>query len=92
MDVLPIVDLTGDGTVNNVDVYNLMEHWGTDDPLCDIGPTPMGDGIVDKKDLIVLAEHVTDGMVPLCGDVNYDGVVDLFDLAELSKNWLQQRP
>jgi hypothetical protein len=28
----------------------------------------------------------------LCGDVNYDGVVDLFDLAHLSKNWLQEKP
>ena len=34
---------------------------------------------------MVLAEH---GAM-LCGDVNFDGMVDLFDLAELSKNWLQ---
>jgi hypothetical protein len=26
--------------------------------LCDIGPTPLGDGIVDVQDLIVLAEHL----------------------------------
>jgi len=49
---------------------------------------PWCDGILDSRDLMVLAEH---GAM-LCGDVNYDGVVDLFDLAELSKNWLQQQP
>jgi hypothetical protein len=31
---------------------------GTDKPLCDIGPMPWGDGIVDVEDLIVLAEHL----------------------------------
>ena len=30
----------------------------TEEPLCDIGPTPFGDGIVDVQDLIVLAEHL----------------------------------
>ena len=29
---------------------------GTNDPLCDIGPTPFGDGIVDMKDLAVLTQ------------------------------------
>jgi len=36
----------------------MVDHWGTDDSLCDIGPTPLGDGIVDVQDLIVLAEHL----------------------------------
>jgi len=36
----------------------IVDHWGTDEPLCDIGPTPLGDGIVDVQDLIVLAEHL----------------------------------
>lgn len=27
-------------------------------PASDIGPTPLGDGIVDVQDLIVLAEHL----------------------------------
>ena len=36
----------------------------------------------------VVAEH--GAMV--AGDVNYDGVVDFFDLAELAKNWLRQQP
>ena len=36
----------------------MIEHWLTDYPLCDIGPFPWGDGIVDVQDLIVLAEHL----------------------------------
>ena len=70
----------------------MVEALGTDEPLCDIGPTPLGDGIVDAKDLIVLAGHVTDGGAVIAGDINYDGVVDFFDLAELAQNWLRQQP
>jgi hypothetical protein len=35
----------------------IVDHWGTDDSLCDIGPMPWGDGIVDVQDLIVLSEY-----------------------------------
>jgi hypothetical protein len=83
--IVPVVDFNSDGQVNHLDVGLLMLHWGTDNSLYDIGPTPLGDGIVESKDLMVLAEH---GAF-LAGDVNYDGVVDFFDLAELAKNWLQ---
>jgi hypothetical protein len=54
----PIIDLNGDGTVDSGDMRVMVNHWGEDDPLCDIGPTPFGDGIVDVQDLIVLAEHL----------------------------------
>ncbi len=37
----------------------MVDHWGENYPLCDIGPTPFGDGTVDVQDLIVLAEHLT---------------------------------
>jgi hypothetical protein len=36
----------------------MVDHWGENFSLCDIGPTPLGDGIVDVEDLIVLAEHL----------------------------------
>ena len=36
----------------------VIDHWSENYPLCDIGPTPLGDGIVDLQDLIVLAEHL----------------------------------
>lgn len=86
--ILPIVDFTGDGKVDRIDMGALMLNWGTDKSLYDIGPMPWGDGIVDSKDLMVLAQH---GAM-LAGDVNYDGVVDFFDLVELAKNWLRQQP
>jgi hypothetical protein len=84
----PVVDFNGDGKVDRLDVGLLMVNWGTDDSPYDIGPTPFGDGIVDSKDLMVLAKH---GAI-LAGDVNYDGMVDFLDLAEVAKNWLRQQP
>jgi len=54
----PIVDLNDDGIVDALDMCIIVDHWGTDNSLCDIGPTPFGDGIVDVQDLIVLAEHL----------------------------------
>ena len=90
--IIPVVDFNGDGKVDRLDVGALMLHWGTDDSLYDIGPMPWGDGIVDAKDLIVLAEHIADAGTLIVGDVNCDGVVDFLDLAELMNNWLQQQP
>jgi len=56
--IIPIVDFNGDGQVDGVEVIRMADRWGTDDPLCDIGPMPWGDGIVDLQDLIVLAEYM----------------------------------
>ena len=56
--ISPIVDLNGDGIVDSADMCIMIDYWGTDEPLCDIGPMPWGDGIVDVQDLIVLAEHL----------------------------------
>ncbi|MFB0553855.1 MAG: LamG-like jellyroll fold domain-containing protein [Phycisphaerae bacterium] len=56
--ISPVVDLNGDGIVDSADMCIMVDYWGTDEPLCDIGPTPFGDGIVDVQDLIVLAEHL----------------------------------
>ncbi|MHC4627557.1 MAG: Kelch repeat-containing protein [Planctomycetota bacterium] len=53
-----IVDLNGDGIVDSADMCIIVDHWGSDEPLCDIGPMPWGDGIVDVQDLTVLAEHL----------------------------------
>jgi hypothetical protein len=54
----PVVDLNSDGIVDSSDMCIIVDQWGTDEPLCDIGPMPWGDGIVDVQDLIVLAEHL----------------------------------
>ncbi len=55
---IPIVDLNADGIVDATDMCIMVDHWGTDNSLCDIGPMPWGDGIVDVQDLIVLAEYL----------------------------------
>jgi len=56
--IIPIVDFNGDGKVDSVDMCIMVDYWHTDEPACDIGPTPFGDGIVDVQDLIVLAEYL----------------------------------
>ncbi len=57
--ISPVVDFNGDGIVDSADMCIMVDHWGEYYPLCDIGPTPLGDGIVDVEDLIVLAEYLT---------------------------------
>ena len=47
-----------------LDMCIMVDYWGTDEPLCDIGPTPFGDGVVDVQDLIVLAEHLFEELPP----------------------------
>ena len=55
----PVVDFNGDGRVDATDLAIMAGYWNTDESLCDIGPTPLGDGIVDVQDLIVLTEYLT---------------------------------
>jgi hypothetical protein len=63
--IIPIVDLNADGIVDSTDMCIIVDHWGTDEPLCDIGPMPWGDGIVDVEDLLVLAEHLFEEFPPV---------------------------
>jgi hypothetical protein len=56
--ITPIVDLNGDGIVDSADMCIIVDHWGTDNSLCDVGPMPWGDGIVDVEDMKVLAEYL----------------------------------
>jgi len=56
--IIPIVDLNGDGKIDGREILTMADHWGTDDSLCDIGPTPFGDGIVDVEDLKVVAKYI----------------------------------
>ncbi|HUU17383.1 MAG TPA: hypothetical protein VMW72_09560 [Sedimentisphaerales bacterium] len=60
-----VVDLNGDGIVDASDMCIILDYWGTDEPLCDIGPMPWGDGVVDVQDLIVLAEHLFEEVPPV---------------------------
>jgi Tol biopolymer transport system component len=54
--ITPVVDFNDDGVVSLDDLVILIEHWGTDEPLCDIGPTPFGDDTVDINDLEVFMQ------------------------------------
>jgi Tol biopolymer transport system component len=63
--IIPIVDLNSDGIVDSADMCIIVDNWGTDNSLCDIGPMPWGDGIVDVQDLIVLAEHLFEEFPPV---------------------------
>ena len=55
---IPVVDFNGDGKVDAADMALLTTNWGKNQTLCDIGPLPLGDGVVDEKDLRVLMESV----------------------------------
>jgi len=55
---VPSPDFNGDGFVDSADICIIVDHWHTDYPLCDIAPSPFGDGIVDVQDLILLAEYL----------------------------------
>ncbi len=63
--ITPIVDFNGDNIVDSVDMCIMVDYWQTDESLCDIGPPPFGDGIVDVQDLIVLAEHLFEEIPPI---------------------------
>ena len=51
--IVPVCDLNGDGKVDDKDILVLLDRWGQADSLCDIGPFPWGDGVVDIEDLKV---------------------------------------
>jgi Tol biopolymer transport system component len=55
--IVPIVDFNGDGLVDTTDLLLMIENWGTDESLYDIGPMPWGDGAVDFEDLKVFMEY-----------------------------------
>jgi len=56
--IVPIVDFTGDGQVDEKELRIMVACWDTNDRLCDIGPMPWGDGVVDIQDLKVLANSI----------------------------------
>lgn len=58
VEVTPVVDLNGDGVVDATDISILIDHWGQNTSSYDIGPLPLGDGVVGGEDLEVLYEYV----------------------------------
>jgi hypothetical protein len=63
--VIPIVDFNSDGIVDSIDMCIMVDHWGQNEPLCDIGPMPWGDDVVDVQDMMVLAEHLFEEALPV---------------------------
>jgi len=80
-----VVDFNSDEIVDIDDLLILIEHWGTDEPLCDIAPRPFGDGIIDVQDLEVLMSYWQQEILPVSllaywkldeteGDIAYDSI------------------
>ena len=55
--IVPVVDFNADIKVDIVDLVMLVDDWGTNKTLCDIGPMPWGDGKVDIEDLKVFMTY-----------------------------------
>jgi len=83
--IRPVVDFNGDGKVDDAEVRALMDNWGKDDPLYDIGPTPFGDGVVDMQDMAVLtryaSEKVVDPTLVACWQLDEKEGTDVSDSA-----------
>ncbi len=63
--IIPIVDFNGDEIVDIKDLVILIENWGTNEALSDVGPMPWGDGKVDEKDLEVLMGYWQQEVLPV---------------------------
>jgi Tol biopolymer transport system component len=83
----PVCDFNNDLKVDSADMHIMVDHWGENYSLCDIGPTPLGDGIVDIQDMVVLSEHLyrltahwkldeADGSIAYDSRGDYDGIVN----------------
>jgi N-acetylneuraminic acid mutarotase len=55
-----VVDLNRDQKVDCSDMCIMISYLDTDESFCDIAPPPLGDGVVDTQDLILLTEHMFD--------------------------------
>jgi lysophospholipase L1-like esterase len=51
-------DLNSDGIVGAADMSIIIDHWGENYRLCDVGPAPFGDNVIDVQDLVVLSEYL----------------------------------
>ena len=55
--IIPVVDFNADGKVDLVDLVMLIDDWGKNKSVCDIGPMPWGDGKVDIEDLKIFMTY-----------------------------------
>ncbi len=94
--ISPIVDFNGDGKVDEAEVRIMAKSLGQDDPRCDIGPTPFGDGVVDMKDVAVLtqyaAQEVQDPTLLACWKFDETGGVVACECTQASDGTLVGGP
>jgi hypothetical protein len=94
----PIVDFNGDGIVDCIDMCMMVDYWGTNESLYDIAPPPLGDGIVDVQDLILLSEHLFEEIFPSElvaywkmdepeGDIAYNSIGDNHGILSGNPTW-----
>jgi len=53
--IWPVVDFSGDWKIDLLDFCRLGQYWRKTESSVDIAPAPVGDGVADCKDLVVLA-------------------------------------
>jgi hypothetical protein len=53
----PVVDFNRDEKVDLIDFCKLAQYWLQNESSIDIGPTPLGDRVIDIHDLSVLADY-----------------------------------
>jgi len=78
----PVVDFNRDEVIDLQDIIIMTEHWGEDYSMCDIGPMPWGDGIVDIRDMRILVKYLLKDyplrahwkMDEADGDIAYDSI------------------
>ena len=58
-------DFNADEHVNFLDYARLTQSWKLDDPNTDLGPTTLGDGIIDLRDLALLADNWLGEFLPM---------------------------
>ena len=56
--ITPLADFNGDGRIDGDEVRAMAVLWGQDAPVADIAPVPFGDGKIDVRDLLALAEYI----------------------------------
>ncbi len=59
----PVTDFNHDGVTDASDLSLLTDHWGQAGSSYDIGPLPVGDGLVADADLEVFYDHVDGNLV-----------------------------
>ncbi len=56
--LIPLVDFNGDGKVDAAETDKIEALWGQAESAYDVGPLPLGDGIIGAEDLAVLNEYI----------------------------------